>query len=86
MNTFKFLPISNSFHASYCVRKAEAIVAANRLIRCGVKPRQHDEIVVEGMCLQSNSTNYPPRTITGVLRKKDFGRLKVVCASTAGAC
>ncbi len=56
----------NSFHSSYCVRQAEAILAANRLIRCGVKPRQHDEIVVEGMCLQSNSTNYPPRTITAV--------------------
>lgn len=73
--------------SSNCVKEAEAILAAKRLIMCGAKSRTDSEIEVMGSCLQSSQTKGNPHTITGTLFKDNmtWKIKKFYCTCKAGA-
>lgn len=72
--------------SSNCVKEAEAILAAKRLM-CGIKDQTDSEIEIMGSCLQSSQSKGNPHTITGTLfkEKKNWKIRKFSCSCKSGA-
>lgn len=83
-NILEFLDAKLS---SNCVKEAEAILAAKRLIMCGVKSHSDSSMELVGSCLQSSQSKGNPHAISGTLYKeKGMWKIKKnYCTCKAGA-